>query len=62
MCALKIAIVGGGIGGLVLALALRERRIGFELYALRARLSRCRPATATPPFCGSCSPSFLAVA
>ncbi len=28
----KVAIVGGGIGGLVLALALRERGIGFELY------------------------------
>ena len=25
---LKVAIVGGGIGGLVLALALRERGIG----------------------------------
>ena len=28
----KIAIVGGGIGGLVLALALRERGISFEVY------------------------------
>jgi salicylate hydroxylase len=28
----KVAIVGGGIGGLVLALALRERGIRFELY------------------------------
>jgi len=29
---LKVAVVGGGIGGLVLALALRERGIGFEVY------------------------------
>ena len=27
-----VAIVGGGIGGLVLALALRERGIAFEVY------------------------------
>ena len=32
MAALKVAVVGGGIGGLVLALALRERGIGFEVY------------------------------
>lgn len=32
MSGLKVAVVGGGIGGLVLALALRERGIGFELY------------------------------
>ena len=30
--AAKVAIVGGGIGGLVLALALRERGIGCEVY------------------------------
>ena len=29
---MKIAIVGGGIGGLVLALALRERGVDFEVY------------------------------
>ena len=29
---LKVAIVGGGIGGLVPALALRERGIRYELY------------------------------
>src|SRR6476661_4765397 len=29
---LNVAIVGGGIGGLVLALALRERGVSFELY------------------------------
>jgi salicylate hydroxylase len=29
---IKVAVVGGGIGGLVLGLALRERGIGFELY------------------------------
>ena len=28
----KVAIVGGGLGGLVVALALRERGISFELY------------------------------
>src|SRR4051794_5034260 len=32
MSELRVAIVGGGIGGLVLALALRERGIGFEVY------------------------------
>ena len=32
MSAIKVAVVGGGIGGLVLALALRERGIGFDLY------------------------------
>ena len=45
----KVAVVGGGIGGLVLALALRERGIGFEVYeqarrscARSAPRSRCR--------------------
>lgn len=32
MSELKVAVVGGGIGGLVLALAVRERGIGFEVY------------------------------
>ncbi len=32
MSDLNVAVVGGGIGGLVLALALRERGISFELY------------------------------
>src|ERR1700758_4045076 len=32
MSEFKVAIVGGGIGGLVLALALRERGISFALY------------------------------
>ncbi len=32
MPGLKVAIVGGGIGGLVLALALRERGISFDVY------------------------------
>ena len=32
MTGVKVAIVGGGIGGLVFALALRERGISFELY------------------------------
>jgi salicylate hydroxylase len=32
MSGLKVAVVGGGIGGLVLALALRGRGIGFEVY------------------------------
>jgi salicylate hydroxylase len=32
MSGLKVAVVGGGIGGLVLALALRERGISFEVY------------------------------
>src|SRR5919204_6392697 len=32
MTDLKVAVVGGGIGGLVLALALRERGISFEVY------------------------------
>jgi salicylate hydroxylase len=32
MAGLKVAVVGGGIGGLVLALALRERGINIEVY------------------------------
>ena len=32
MSDLKVAIVGGGIGGLVLALALRERGVSLEVY------------------------------
>jgi 2-polyprenyl-6-methoxyphenol hydroxylase-like FAD-dependent oxidoreductase len=32
MSGLRIAVVGGGIGGLVLALALRERGVGFAVY------------------------------
>ena len=32
MAGLKVAVVGGGIGGLVLALAMRERGIGIEVY------------------------------
>ena len=32
MAGLKVAVVGGGIGGLVLALALRERGISIEVY------------------------------
>jgi len=32
MPGVKVAIVGGGIGGLVLALALRERGINFEVH------------------------------
>ncbi len=32
MTPLRVAVVGGGIGGLVLALALRERGIGCEVY------------------------------
>ena len=32
MSGTKVAVVGGGIGGLVLGLALRERGIGFDIY------------------------------
>src|SRR6476620_5178192 len=32
MSGLKVAVVGGGIGGLVHALALRERGISIEVY------------------------------
>ncbi len=32
MAAFNVAIVGGGIGGLTLALALRERGVAFEVY------------------------------
>jgi salicylate hydroxylase len=32
MSRLRVAVVGGGIGGLVLALALRERGISYEVY------------------------------
>jgi salicylate hydroxylase len=34
----KVAIVGGGIGGLVLALALRERGVSFDVYEQAAEL------------------------
>jgi len=43
---LKVAIVGGGIGGLVLALALRARRIDFELYEQAQELREIGAAVA----------------
>jgi salicylate hydroxylase len=42
----KVAIVGGGIGGLVLALALRERGIKFEVYEQADELREIGPAVA----------------
>lgn len=44
--ALSVAIVGGGIGGLTLALALRERGIGAEVYERSAELREIGAAVA----------------
>jgi salicylate hydroxylase len=46
MSELKIAVVGGGIGGLVLALALRERGISFELFEQAQELREIGAAVA----------------
>ncbi len=46
MSGLKVAVVGGGIGGLVLALALRERGIRFELYEQAGELREIGAAVA----------------
>ena len=46
MSELKAAIVGGGIGGLVLALALRERGIRFEVYEQAEELREVGAAVA----------------
>jgi salicylate hydroxylase len=46
MSGLKVAVVGGGIGGLVLALALRERGIGFEVYEQAQELREIGAAVA----------------
>jgi salicylate hydroxylase len=43
---LEVAIVGGGIGGLVLALALRERGIGAEVYEQAPELREIGAAVA----------------
>jgi salicylate hydroxylase len=43
---LKVAVVGGGIGGLVLALALRERGISFEVYEQAGELREIGAAVA----------------
>ena len=46
MSDLKVAVIGGGIGGLVLALALRERGISFELYEQAGELREIGAAVA----------------
>lgn len=46
MSSLKIAVVGGGIGGLVLALALRERGISCEVYEQAGELREVGAAVA----------------
>ena len=46
MSELEIAIVGGGIGGLVLALALRDRGVGFEVYEQAEELREVGAAVA----------------
>ena len=46
MSELKVAVVGGGIGGLVLALALRERGISFEVYEQAGELREIGAAVA----------------
>jgi salicylate hydroxylase len=42
----KVAVVGGGIGGLVLALALRERGVTFEVYEQAGELREVGAAVA----------------
>ena len=46
MSGLKVAVVGGGIGGLVLALALRERGVSFEVYEQASELREVGAAVA----------------
>ena len=46
MSDMRVAIVGGGIGGLVLALALRERGISFALYEQAGELREIGAAVA----------------
>ncbi len=46
MSSLKVAVVGGGIGGLVLALALRERGISGEVYEQAVELREVGAAVA----------------
>ncbi len=46
MSGLKVAVVGGGIGGLVLALALRERGISFDVYEQAQELREVGAAVA----------------
>jgi salicylate hydroxylase len=46
MSGTKVAVVGGGIGGLVLALALRERGIDFEAYEQAEELREVGAAVA----------------
>jgi len=43
---MKVAVVGGGIGGLVLGLALRERGISFDLYEQAEELREVGAAVA----------------
>jgi salicylate hydroxylase len=43
---MKVAVVGGGIGGLVLGLALRERGINFEVYEQADQLREIGAAVA----------------
>ena len=44
---LRIAIVGGGIGGLTLALALRQRGLAAEIYEQAAELTEIGAAAAS---------------
>ena len=46
MSDLKVAVIGGGIGGLVLALALRERGISFERFEQAGELREIGAAVA----------------
>ena len=46
MSELKVAVVGGGIGGLILALALRKRGISFEVYEQAGELREIGAAVA----------------
>ncbi len=46
MAGLRVAVVGGGIGGLVLALALRERGVSVEVYEQAGELREIGAAVA----------------
>lgn len=46
MSGIRVAVVGGGIGGLVLGLALRERGISFDLYEQAEELREVGAAVA----------------
>ena len=49
MSSLRVAVVGGGIGGLVHALALRERGIQAEVFFTRSSFLWLSPRNSHTP-------------